>query len=140
MVTTKDKAGQTVYITSTPDCEYNKDGYYCEAYSDRNCDHKIDDFCIHPDDIPGYKNMPWQEQEKAIEKYMAHYYDDKVLDINYNFDHTAQEEEPEQVKINIVCDRLFAPDFLRELANAIENDTVAETYETAKGCAEITEN
>ena len=48
-------------------------------------------------------------------------------------------QDPEQVKITIVCDTLFAPDFLRELANAIENDTITKTYETAQGCAEITE-
>ena len=86
MVETQDKAGQTIYITYIPDCEYNEGGYYCETYSDENFDNKIDDFCIHPDDIPGLENMTWQEEEKAIEEYIAHYYDDEVLDLNWDFD------------------------------------------------------
>ena len=86
MVTTKDKAGQTVYITSTPDCEDNKDGFYCETYSDEECDHKIDDFCVHPEDIPRYKEMSLQEQEIAADEFMAHYYDNMILDLTSSFD------------------------------------------------------
>lgn len=47
------------------------------------------------------------------------------------------EEETEQVRISIICDRCFTADFLRQLANAIEEDSVSETFETAHGCAEI---
>lgn len=49
------------------------------------------------------------------------------------------EEETEQVRISIVCDRSFTADFLRQLANAIEENSVSETFETAHGCAEITD-
>ena len=79
MVEAKDKAGQTIYINHTPDCEYNEGGYYCETYSDEDCDHKIDDFCIHTDDCDC-------EDEGAVLEYMSHYYDDEVLDLNFDFD------------------------------------------------------
>ncbi len=48
-----------------------------------------------------------------------------------------EEEETEQMRISIVCDRCFTADFLRQLANAIEEDSAGETFETAHGCAEI---
>ena len=51
-----------------------------------------------------------------------------------------EEEETEQVRISIVCDRHFTADFLRQLANAVEEDSVNETFETAHGCAEITDD
>ncbi len=51
-----------------------------------------------------------------------------------------EKEETEQVRISIVCDRCFTADFLRQLANAIEEDSVSETFETAHGCAEITDD
>ncbi len=51
-----------------------------------------------------------------------------------------EEEETEQVHISIVCDRCFTADFLRQLANAIEEDSISETFETAHGCAEITDD
>jgi hypothetical protein len=85
MITTKDKAGQTVYITYTNDCGENEGGFYCETYSDENCDHKIDDFCIYPEDIPGVDQMSYDERCNAIDDYCRHYYDDEVLDLNWEF-------------------------------------------------------
>lgn len=85
MITTKDKSGQTVYITYINDCGDNAGGFYCETYSDEDCGHKIDDFCIHPEDIPGLENMGWREQEAAIEGYIRNFYRDEVLDLDYNF-------------------------------------------------------
>jgi hypothetical protein len=80
-----DMLQQVVYVTRTPDCEDNPDGYYCEVYSDEDCDHKIDDFVIRPEDIPGYLEMPWQEREKAIDLYIDGYYKGTVLNLAYNF-------------------------------------------------------
>lgn len=45
-----------------------------------------------------------------------------------------------QTTINLVCDADFTPDFLRELANAIEEDSVGDTFETAHGCAELSDS
>lgn len=48
--------------------------------------------------------------------------------------------EEKQIKINIVCDKNFAADFLRDLANYIENsETEVKEFETYNGCAEITD-
>lgn len=47
------------------------------------------------------------------------------------------EEEMEQVRISLTCDRDFTANFLRQLANAVEDGSVNETFETAHGCAEI---
>ena len=82
MVRAKDKAGHKIYITYINDCEYNKGGFYCEVYSDRNCDHKIDDFCVHPGDFEPYFGDDFYER---LEDYIRHHYDDMVLDLNYNF-------------------------------------------------------
>lgn len=46
--------------------------------------------------------------------------------------------EENQIHISIVCDSDFVPDFLRQLANAIEEDSVNTQFETFHGCAEIT--
>ena len=81
-----DKAGNIVYVTTTPDCEDNPDGYYCETYSDEECDHKIDDFVIRPEDIPGYLEMTEEARQEAIDRYIDGYYKDTVLDLDYDFD------------------------------------------------------
>lgn len=82
----RDKAGHIVYVTTTPDCEDNPDGFYCETYSDEECDHKIDDFVIRPEDIPGFYQMTQEERSKAIDDYIASYYLDEVLDLDFDFD------------------------------------------------------
>ena len=41
MITTKDKAGQTVYITYIEDCGENEGGYYCEVYADEDLMYRI---------------------------------------------------------------------------------------------------
>lgn len=48
------------------------------------------------------------------------------------------EENPAQVHLKISTDLGFTADFLRELANAIENRGPIEDYETFRGVAEIT--
>lgn len=39
------------YITLTDDCGPNEGGYYCQVYQDQDYSEKIDDFCIHPDEL-----------------------------------------------------------------------------------------
>ena len=48
------------------------------------------------------------------------------------------EENPDQVHLQISTDLGFTADFLRELANAIENGDTFEDYETFRGVAKIT--
>lgn len=48
------------------------------------------------------------------------------------------EENPDQVQLQISTDLGFTADFLRELANAIENGEPFEDYETFRGVAKIT--
>ena len=79
MIETRDKAGHRIYISYTEDCEYNEGGFYCEVYADEDGDNKIDDFCVHTDDC----NC---EDYDAVEEYIAHYYDDEVLDMDFDFD------------------------------------------------------
>lgn len=45
--------------------------------------------------------------------------------------------EENQVRLVITTDNGYTADFLRELANAIENGEDPEEYETAHGMAEI---
>ena len=47
------------------------------------------------------------------------------------------EETPDQVHLEISTDLGFTADFLRELANAIENGGPFEDYETLRGVARI---
>lgn len=47
------------------------------------------------------------------------------------------EENPDQVHLEISTDLGFTADFLRELANAIENGDTFEDYETFRGVARI---
>jgi hypothetical protein len=57
-----------------------------------------------------------------------------------NMTHYA-DETPNQVQLTISTDLGFTADFLRELANAIENDEndePFEDYETFRGVAKIT--
>ena len=85
MITTKDKAGQTVYITYIEDCGENEGGFYCETYSDEDCDCKIDDFCIYPEDIDDNEDMSYRDRINAVEYLCRHYYDDEVLDLTWDF-------------------------------------------------------
>ena len=85
MIKVKDKKGQTAYVSHVHDCEDNPDGLYCETYSDDDCGHKIDDFVIRPENIPGFYEMSREERQEAINRYIANYYKDTVLDLNYNF-------------------------------------------------------
>ena len=73
-----DKLGQKVYVTYIPDCGDNEGGFYCETYSDRNFDHKIDDFCIHEGDC--------ELTEEGIKEYIKNYYKEEELDLDYDFD------------------------------------------------------
>lgn len=73
----KDKIGQRVYVTFTPDVEPNKGGLYCETFTDDRMEEKIDDFCIHSGDC--------EMTREGIEGYIADYYKDTELDLNYNF-------------------------------------------------------
>ena len=72
-----DKKGQKVYVTYIPDCDENEGGFYCETYTDDNCDNKIDDFCIHKGDC--------DFTEKGIETYIKNYYLDEILDMDFVF-------------------------------------------------------
>lgn len=82
MITTRDKKGQTIYITYISDCDENAGGFYCEVYADENCDRKIDDFCIHAGDFQPYFGADFYDR---LEDYIRHYYDDTELDLNYRF-------------------------------------------------------
>lgn len=82
MIVTTDKAGQTVFITCVHDCDENAGGFYCETYSDENCEHKIDDFCVHPGDFKPYFGSDFYDR---LEDYIFHYYDNEVLDLDYDF-------------------------------------------------------
>lgn len=83
----RDKKGQRVYVTYISDVEPNKGGYYCETYTNDDFGQKIDDFCIHLDDLPsGFEQMHYNEQEKAIKNYIKDYYKDTELNLNYRFD------------------------------------------------------
>ena len=46
-------------------------------------------------------------------------------------------KEPAQVFLRIQTDQFCTADFLRDLANAIENGDQPTTFETSIGCAEI---
>ena len=39
-----------VWISRTEDCDENKGGYFCQVYLDKDMEHEIDFFCIHPED------------------------------------------------------------------------------------------
>ena len=82
-----DKIGQKVYVSYVPDCGYNVGGLYCEVYFDKNGDHKIDDFCVHPDDIPHYDNYNYDEKEMLMTEYILDYYKNEILDLNFNFEY-----------------------------------------------------
>lgn len=82
MITTKDKLGQTIYITYIDDCGDNECGYYCETYSDEECEHKIDDFCVHAGEFQPYFGSDFYDR---LEEYISHYYDDIELDLDYDF-------------------------------------------------------
>lgn len=47
-------------------------------------------------------------------------------------------ETPDQVQLTISTDLGYTADFLRQLANAIENGDTFEDYETFRGVARIT--
>ena len=50
MVEAFDKLGQPVYVSYTPDCCENEDGYYCEVWADKDIMFYLGFFCVHPDD------------------------------------------------------------------------------------------
>ena len=87
MIETTDKAGQKVYVTYVNDCEDNAGGFYCETYSDENCDHKIDDFCVHLESLWNYSE-PYSERAilDRLKEYIRDYYKDEVLNLEFNFD------------------------------------------------------
>jgi len=83
----KDKKGQRVYVTHIDDVEPNKGGYYCETYTNDDCGHKIDDFCIHIEDLPkGFEQMDYNGKERAVKHYIKKYYKDTELNLKYRFD------------------------------------------------------
>lgn len=47
---------------------------------------------------------------------------------------------PNQTTIRLVCDADFTPDFLRQLANAIEEGDINTQFETSHGCAELSDS
>lgn len=59
-----------VWVSTTPDCDENLGGYYCQVYSDEDMENQIDDFCIHTDDCD-CKNQ--EEVEKFIKEYTEMY-------------------------------------------------------------------
>lgn len=50
MVTAKTKKGTEVYVTTTPDCDENKGGLYCQIYLEEDGE-EYDDFCIHKEEL-----------------------------------------------------------------------------------------
>lgn len=85
MIQVKDKKGQTVYVSYVQDCGDNPDGFYCETYSDRNGNHKIDDFVVRPTDIYDFTGMSYPRVIQELEKIIRHKYDDIVLDLTFDF-------------------------------------------------------
>ena len=77
---TKDKAGHILYVSTTPDCEYNEGGHYCEVYADEDYSIKLDDFCVHTDDCDC-------DNEKEVEKYIESYISQEdYSDVTKDFD------------------------------------------------------
>lgn len=60
-----------------------------------------------------------------------------IHDANWYLEFDYGSEPEDDAVINITCDRNLIPDFLRELADAIENNIVNETYEVENGIARI---
>ena len=77
MIHTKDKSGRDIWITYWQDCGENENGFYCETYADENLDVVIDYFCVHPGDFQPYFGEDFYDR---LEEYIAHHYDDEVLD------------------------------------------------------------
>lgn len=61
-------------IDFTPDCGPNEGGYYCQVYR-RSDDLMLDDFCVHPDELPADG-----DPEKAIRQYMETQYESYKLE------------------------------------------------------------
>ena len=59
-----------VWVSTTPDCDENLGGYYCQVYSDEDMENQIDDFCIHTDDCDCNNQ---EEVEKFIKEYTKMY-------------------------------------------------------------------
>ena len=52
MIHAKTKKGTDVWVALVDDVDENEGGFYCEVYEDPWCDSdRIDDFCIHPEDV-----------------------------------------------------------------------------------------
>ena len=82
MIETKDKAGHTLYVTTTPDCEDNEGGYYCEVYADEDFITKLDDFCVHPEDCDC-------DNDDEVEKYIMSYISQEdYSDVTRTFDNS----------------------------------------------------
>ena len=75
----KDNRGKFVYVTFTDDVGENKGGYYCEVYSDVNCDTQIDFFCIHIDYFGG-KPISYEQAEDYARKYVKNGYNHPHFD------------------------------------------------------------
>lgn len=56
-------------IDYTEDCGPNEGGYYCQVFRESD-EMQIDDFCIHPDEIPDD-----MEPEDLIQSYIDGMYD-----------------------------------------------------------------
>ena len=85
MIQIKDKKGQTAYVSYVQDCGDNRDGFYCETYSDENGDNKIDDFVVRPTDIYDFTGLSYPRVIQELEKIIVHHYDDEVLDLTRDF-------------------------------------------------------
>lgn len=63
-----DRKGNKVFVTICDDCGENKGGYYCQVYTDDNCENEIDYFTLHHEDC---KNITDYELDEMIEEVIA---------------------------------------------------------------------
>lgn len=84
----RDMKYRDLYVSSTPDCDENEGGYYCQVYLDEDMEYEIDDFCIHPEELAANPNVEhWMKEyidendycyKDAMRQYAADHGNDSV--------------------------------------------------------------
>lgn len=76
-----DATGNSIYVSTTPDCGTNKGGFFCQVYADESLNYEIDDFGVHPTDCDCTNE---NEVEEFIENYVGRLdYTDNLTDSGY---------------------------------------------------------
>lgn len=68
MVSLIDRKGNKVFVTLCDDCDKNKGGYFCQVYTDDNCENEIDYFTLHHEDC---KNLNHYQIDEMVEEVIA---------------------------------------------------------------------